>query len=88
MGPCGKLVGRETKKNINQQRRGRVWFRWLVQGQLLPGSGEELAPGQQWLVLASAQPLAQPLVILFVLHNLSNLTFLTFKPGMRAVSAS
>lgn len=55
---------------------------------VLPGSGKELAPGQQWLLLASVQPLAQPLAILFTLHNLSNLTFLTFKPGMMVISAS
>lgn len=52
-----------------------------------PGSGKELAPGRQWLLLA-CQPLAQPLAILLTLHNRSKLTFLTFKPGMMVISAS
>lgn len=95
MGLCGQLAGRKRKgeKKKASPRKDGVGC-GSQEGLVFSTSPEtgrkcgELAPGWPRLALASAQLIAQQLVSLFLLHNLSNLMVPIFKPGMTVIPTS
>ena len=95
MGLWGPLAGRERRGNRKKAPPREDGVGGGAQGGLVfstspetGGKGGELAPGWPRLALASAQLIAQQLVSLFLLHNLSNLMVPIFKPGMTVIPIS